>query len=194
MALISAFAIKAIFPSLKQTDVVFMMGDYLQVEAEGDSPITFIPPSMYGPPEFVHVDWKDTADPGLVIREHGPRQGGVAALGSGRHLLPPQFEAHSGLMSDLMDSMLPSGRQLKTDAHPLVEITFMRQGNRHLLQFLDLSGHADTAYFNPIRMTNIKVSVKGSFQSAHAIRSAKTIAINNKDGYASLAHSGTGGI
>ena len=55
-----------------------MMGDYLQVEPQGDSPITFIPPSMYGPPEFVHVDWKDTADPGLVMKNIG--QGKVAWL------------------------------------------------------------------------------------------------------------------
>ena len=32
-------------------------------------------------------------------------------------------------------------------------------------------------------MTNIKVSVKGSFQSARAIRSAQTIAVNNSNGY-----------
>ena len=40
---------KALFPSLKDTEVVFMYGDYLQVAA-ADSPLTFIPPSMYGPP------------------------------------------------------------------------------------------------------------------------------------------------
>ena len=174
---------KTIFPSLKQTDVVFMMGDYLQVEAQGDSPITFIPPSMYGPPEFVHVDWKDTADPGLVIKNIG--QGKVAWLpwDLGGIYYRHSSEAHSRLMSDLIDSMLPGGRQLKSDAHPLVEITFMRQGHRHLLQFINLSGHADTAYFNPIRMTNIKVSVRGSFQSARAVRSAQTIALDNSNSY-----------
>ena len=54
-----------------------MYGDYLQVEA-ADSPLTFIPPSMYGPPELVHVDWKDTDDPGLVIKNMG--QGKIAWL------------------------------------------------------------------------------------------------------------------
>jgi hypothetical protein len=55
-------------------------------------------------------------------------------------------------MSDLIDSMLSGGRQLKSDAHPLVEITLIRRDDRHLLQFINLSGHADTACFNPIRM------------------------------------------
>jgi len=163
-----------------------MIGDYLQVGAQGDSPITFIPPSMYGPPEFVHVDWKDTADPGLVIKNIG--QGKVAWLpwDLGGVYYRHSSEAHSRLMSDLIDSMLPGGRQLKSDAHPLVEITFMRQGDRHLLQFINLSGHADTAYFNPVRMTSIKVSVRGSFQSARAIRSAQTVSVDNSNGYASF--------
>jgi hypothetical protein len=60
------------------------------------------------------------------------------------------------------------------------------QGDRHLLQFISPSGHVDTAYFNPLRMTNIKVSVRGSFQSARAIRSTQTIALNNSNGYVNL--------
>jgi hypothetical protein len=32
-------------------------------------------------------------------------------------------EAHAGLMRDSIDQLLPNGRQLKTNAHPLVEIT-----------------------------------------------------------------------
>ena len=67
---------KAMFPSLKSTDVTFMYGDYLEVEGKG--PLTFIPPSMYGPPELVHVDWKDTEAPGLVVKEFG--KGKVAWL------------------------------------------------------------------------------------------------------------------
>ena len=85
-------------------------------------------------------------------------------------------------MSDLIDSMLPGGRQLESDAHPLVEITFMSQGDRHLVQFINLSGHADTAYFIPIPMANIKVSIKGSFQSARASGS-QSVTVNNSNGY-----------
>jgi hypothetical protein len=80
--------------------------------------------------------------------------------------------------------MLPDGRQLKSNAHPLVEITFMRQGDRYLVQFINLSGHSDTAYFNPVRMTNIEVSVKGNFHSARAVRSGQSITVANNSGYA----------
>jgi hypothetical protein len=175
---------KAMFPSLKETDVVFMYGDYLQVQAQGDSPITFIPPSMYGPPEFVHIDWKDTDDPGLVVKDLGKGKLAWLPWDTGGLYYRHSSEAHSRLLSDLVDNMLPEGRQLKSNAHPLVEITFMRQNNRHLIHFINLSGHSDTAYFNPVPMKNIQVQVKGNFRSAHALRSGQTIKITSNAGYA----------
>ncbi len=174
---------KAMFPSLKETDVVFMYGNYLQVKAESPSPITFIPPSMYGPPELVHIDWKDTNDPGLVMKNIG--KGKVAWLpwDIGGLYYRHSSEAHSRLLSDLIDAMLSDGRQLKTNAHPLVEITFMRQKDRHLVQFINLSGHSDIAYFNPVRMTDIEVNVKGDFHSANAVRSGQNVNVANNNGY-----------
>jgi hypothetical protein len=174
---------KAMFPSLRQTEVVFMYGDYLQLQAEGTSPITFIPPSMYGPPEFVHIDWKDTDDPGLLMKEIGKGQLAWLPWNIGGLYYRHSSEAHAKLLSDLIDTMLPSGRQLKSNAHPLVEITFMRQNNRRLMHFINLSGHADTAYFNPVPMRDIQVSVKGAFRSGRALRSGQTVAIQNNAGY-----------
>jgi Hypothetical glycosyl hydrolase 6 len=175
---------KAMFPSLKQTDVVFMYGDYLQVQAEAGSPVTFIPPSMYGPPEFVHIDWKDTDDPGLLMKDMGKGKLAWLPWDIGGLYYRHSSEAHSRLLSDLVDNMLPAGRQLTSSAHPLVEITFMRQKQGHQMHFINLSGHSDTAYFNPVSMTNIKVRVKGDFKSARALRSGQTIAITNNGGYA----------
>ena len=94
----------AMFPSLKSTDVIFMYGDYLEVQAKG--PVTFIPPSMYGPPELVHVDWKDTNAPGLILKDFG--KGKVAWLPWNRKSYYAQFQAHAGLMRDLT-TMPPHG-------------------------------------------------------------------------------------
>jgi hypothetical protein len=173
---------KRLFPSLKETDVVFMYGDYLQVEA-ADSPLTFIPPSMYGPPELVHVDWKDTNDPGLVMKDIG--QGKIAWMpwDIGGLYYKHSSEAHSRLLSDLIDAMLPSGRQLTSNAHPLVQITFMRQRNRFLMHFINLTGHSDTAYFKPIPLSDIQVRVRGKFTSAKAVRSEKSISVKNDAGF-----------
>ncbi len=175
---------KSLFPSLKDTDVVFMYGDYRQVKAEGESAITFIPPSMYGPPEFVHIDWKDTEDAGLVLKSIGAGKIAWLPWDIGGLYYRHSSEAHAKLMSDLIDSMLPSGRQLTTNAHPLVEITIMRQNERLLLHLVNLSGHSDTAYFDPIRMTGINIGVKGSFRSARAVRSGESMPVANGTGYA----------
>jgi hypothetical protein len=115
---------RSMFPSLRGTDVLFMYGEYR--ELKGSGPLTFIPPSMYGPPELVHVDWKDTSSPGLVVKAYG--QGEVAWLPweIGALYYRHSSEALARLMRDLIDRMLPRGRQLESDAHPLVEIR--RQG------------------------------------------------------------------
>jgi hypothetical protein len=177
---------KAVFPSLKHTDVVFMYGNYLQLHAESASALTFIPPSMYGPPEFVHVDWKDTDYPGLVMKRIG--KGMVAWLpwDIGGLYYRHSSETHSKLLSDLIDTMLPKERQLKTNAHPLVEITFMRQSDRHLLQFVNLSGHSDIAWFDPVRMTNIQVKLRGNFRNGRAVRAGHDVSVANEDGYAHI--------
>jgi hypothetical protein len=175
---------KSMFPSLKSTDVTFMYGDYLQVDAKG--PLTFIPPSMYGPPELVHVDWKDTDAPGLIVKELG--KGTVAWLpwNLGALYYMHSSEAHASLIRDLVDSLLPRGRQLKTNAHPLVDITMMRQGDRHLVHLVNLSGHSQTAYFKAVPMSQIQVQVKGAFSTAKAIRSRQDLAITRQGEYGSF--------
>jgi hypothetical protein len=175
---------KSLFPSLKSIDVTFMYGDYLQVDARG--PLTFIPPSMYGPPELVHVDWKDTDAPGLIIKQFG--KGTVAWLpwNVGALYYRHSSEAHAAIIHDLVDHLLPNGRQLKTNAHPLVNITLMKQGDHHLVHLVNVTGHSDTAYFNPVPMSNIQIQVKGSFRQAKTIRGVKELAVSSSGGYTSF--------
>jgi hypothetical protein len=171
-----------LFPSLKSTNVVFVYGDYLEVE--GRSPVTFIPPSMFGPPELVHVDWKDTDAPGLVLQDHG--QGRIAWLpwDIGALYYQHSSQAHAGVLRDLVDHLLPRGRQLTTNAHPLVETVLMRQGDRHLLHFVNLSGHSQTAYFEAVPMSGIRVRVAGAFAAARQASSGKTLPVARAGGYA----------
>jgi hypothetical protein len=154
----------ALFPSLKDTDVVFLDGEYL--ETGGVSPLTLIPPARYGPPEKVWTDKVESTKPGLVMAGSGriawlPWQVGALYY---RHSSPP----HAGLVADLIDRLLPSGRQLTTNAHPSVEITLMRQpaSVRTLVHFVNLSGHTQTAWFDPIEMRDIQVELSGEFKTA----------------------------
>ncbi len=175
---------KSLFPSLRSTDVIFMYGDYLEVK--GNGPLTFIPPSMYGPPELVHIDWKDTSAPGLVIKDYG--KGKVAWLpwNIGALYYLHSSEAHARLMRDLIDQMLPQGRQLKTDAHPLIAITLMLQGDHHLVHFVNLSGHSQTGYFDSLPVRDVRVQVKGTFHTARTVRSAMDLAIAREGEYTSF--------
>jgi hypothetical protein len=171
-----------LFPSLRETNVAFVSGDYMEVV--GKSPLTFVPPSMFGPPELVGADWKDTESPGLIMQDWG--KGKVAWIPwdiSALYYLQSS-EAHAGLLRDVIDRMLPGGRQLKTNAHPLVEITLMRQGPRHLLHFVNLSGHSDTAYFKPVPMADIRVQVEGAYTVARSVSAGRDLPLTRNGKYA----------
>ncbi len=172
----------ALLPSLKGTDIVFLDGEYL--ETEGPSPLTLIPPARYGPPEKVWTDKVETDKPGLLITALGagrvawlPWQ--VGALYH-RHSSPP----HAALVSDLIDSLLPRGRQLTTNAHPLVEITVMRQPARArtLVHFVNLSGHSQTAWFEPVPMNNIRVELSEEFRAGTVAGTGEKLNLSTRDG------------
>lgn len=165
---------KAAFPSLKDADLVMLNGPFTEVKTPGPASLTLIPPSMIGPPEFIHIDMKDTDTPAIVHRPVG--KGSVTWLPWNlpamyyRHSLP----AHAALFRDLIQPMLPR-RQIRTNAHPLVEMSLMRQGSRTLLHVINLSGHSQTGYFAPVPMTGISVQVEGSFQRARTLRAPQSL-------------------
>jgi hypothetical protein len=170
------------FPSLEDVDLLMLNGPFTELKADGPAWLTLVPPSMIGPPEFVHIDLHDTDVPAIVLRQMG--QGSVAwipwNLGEMyyRHSLP----AHAALFRDLLDRLLPQ-RQLRTSAHPLVEMTLMRQNGRTLLHVINLSGHSQTGYFAPVSMSRIRVQVAGTFRSARAIRASQRLEVQVNGGY-----------
>jgi hypothetical protein len=93
------------------------------------------------------------------------------------------LNSHAGLFRDVLNRLnLP--RQIKTNAHPLVEMTLMRQGGRTLLHLINLSGHSQTGYFAPIPMSNIQVQVAGSFKTAKSLRTPGNLPVKLNNGYA----------
>ncbi len=176
---------KGMFPSLRDTDLVMLNGTFTVMQGEGAAPLTLIPPSMIGPPEFIHIDMKDTDTPAMVTRTMG--KGSVTWLPWGlagmyyRHSLP----AHAGVFRDLVNRLL-AVRQIRTNAHPLVEMSLMKQGGRTLLHLINLSGHSQTGYFEPVPMTGIRVEVAGTFGRARALRSPGPLTVNRGDGYTAV--------
>jgi hypothetical protein len=157
------------FPSLNETKLLFLHGEYARLAPLEKPLLTLIPPAMFGPPEKVWVDKIETEIPGLVFAQRG--QGRVAWIpwDVGGLYYRHSSTGHAGLMTDVIDNLLENGRQLRTDAHPLVEITLMKQGKRTLVHFVNVSGHSSTAYFAPVPIRDITVEVAMEFARARAV-------------------------
>jgi Hypothetical glycosyl hydrolase 6 len=172
----------AAFPSLKDTDLLMLNGPFTELRDNEPALLTLVPPSMFGPPEFIHIDMKDTDTTAIVFRRLGKgtvtwipwNLGGMYY----RHSLP----AHAGLFRDVLNRILPR-RQLRSNAHPLVEMTLMRQRRRILLHLINLSGHSQTGYFAPIPMSGIQVQVAGAFKTAKTLRTPRSLTVKVNRGY-----------
>jgi hypothetical protein len=173
---------RAAFPSLLDTDLLLLNGPFTTLKTAAPRTLTLIPPSMIGPPEFVHIDMHDTDIPALVTERVGKGTVVWIPWNLGDLYYRLSLPAHAGLFRDLFDGLEPQ-RQIRTNAHPLVEMSLMRQGGRTLLHLINLSGHAETGYFAPVPMEAIRVRIAGSFRSAQTIRSPGALAVRAASGY-----------
>jgi len=173
----------AAFPSLKDTDLLMLNGAFTEVRDSGPALLTLVPPSMFGPPEFIHIDMKDTDAAAIVFKRLG--KGAVAWIpwDLGGMYYRHSLNSHAGLFRDVLDRLdLP--RQIRTNAHPLVEMSLMRQSGRTLLHLINLSGHSQTGYFAPIPMSGIQVQVAGVFKTAKTLRAPGSLPVKLNNGYA----------
>jgi hypothetical protein len=93
--------------------------------------------------------------------------------------------AHAALFRDAMDRLYPRP-QVRTDAHPLVAITLMRQNGRTLLHLVNMSGHSQTGYYAPVPMRDIHVELAGAFRTARAVRRPGALAVSAGGGYSRI--------
>jgi hypothetical protein len=126
---------------------------------------------MFGPPEKVWSDKVETTVPGLVFADHGRGRAAYIPWDVGGLYYRHSLEAHRGLVADLVDRLLPAGRQVTTTAHPLVELTMMEQPARRrtLIHLVNGSGHHDTAYFPPLEIRDIRIDLARDVRRAHAV-------------------------
>jgi hypothetical protein len=163
----------ALLPSLKDTNLLMLDGEYVELAALEKPLLTLIPPAMGSPPEKVWADKVETTIPGLVIAARGAGRIAYVPWDVGGLYYRHSSQGHAGLMADVIDHLLVprGGRQLRTNAHPLLEITVMRQPsrNRTLVHFVNVSGHSSTAYFAPVEMRDVRVELAGRFPTAMAV-------------------------
>jgi hypothetical protein len=171
-----------LFPSLRDTRLLLVNGPYLETPPLEKPLLTLIPPAMFGPPELVGADAKETDKPGLVLKSFGQGKAAYVPWDIGALYYRLSSPGHAGLIADLIDQLLPHGRQLRTNAHPLVEMTLMAQParNRTLVHFVNLSGHSQTAYFQPVEMRNIEVELAQDFRSARSARLGRNLPVQGR--------------
>jgi hypothetical protein len=77
------------------------------------------------------------------------------------------------------------GRQLKTNAHPMVEMTLeqQKQAGRTMVHFVNLSGCSQTAFHPAIPMSNIWVDVAGHFSSARMVSTGRDLPLTKRGSY-----------
>ena len=97
-------------------------------------------------------------------------------------------EAHANLLADLVDHLLPKGRQIRTNAHPLVEMTLMDQPsrNRTLVHLVNGTGHHDTAYFAPVEMRDIRIELPRPVRRARAVSLGRDLPVSSSGGSSSF--------
>jgi len=175
-------------PSLQDTELLFVDGDYAELAPVERPILTLIPTAMFGPPEKVWSDKVETRIPGLVAVDHGKGRAAYIPWNIGGLYYRHSSPAHAGLMADVIDRLLPGGRQLKTSAHPLVEMTLMRQParGRMLVHLVNGSGHQDTAYFPPVEMRDIRIELAQDIRRAHAVALDRDLPVTANGAYRSF--------
>jgi hypothetical protein len=74
---------------------------------------------------------------------------------------------------------------LKTNAHPVVEMTLeqQKQQGRTLVHFINLSGSSQTAFHPAIPMSNIHVEVAGNFSAARMVSLGRDLPLKKVGDY-----------
>lgn len=175
----------ALFPSLKDTDLLFVDGPYTEFVPPEHPLLTLVPPSRFGPPEKVFIDKVETDRPGLLLTAYGKGRLAYVPWDIGALYHRYSSDSHRGFLADLIDHLLPAGRQLRTDAHPLVEVTVMEQPaqGRTLVHLVNLSGHSGTAYHPPVEMRGIALELVGGWKTARAVGLDENLPVSRSGRY-----------
>jgi hypothetical protein len=132
--------------------------------------LTFVPPMIEEPVEFAHRDLRHTDIPALLAVNVGKGRVTVVPWDLGGAFTRGGLPIHANLFVDIVDSLLPAGRQIRTSAHPSIEMVLMEQPDRQraVLHLINASGQSKNGYYPSIPMHAIDIEVKGDYTHAKA--------------------------
>lgn len=184
-----------LFPETSRYKVIYHAGDYTALKPDPSASLLLIPPSQTGPPELAGNGMKVSDKPGLVMRKLGK---GTVAYFPWNITAQYSGQATSGILSlfnELIDHFIGKQRQVVTDAHPLVEISLMKNTDKNvlLLHLINNTGQLHGASNKLIPMVDINFKVRGKYNRIYSadgkpipskIEGAYTnFAINRLDAY-----------
>lgn len=143
---------------------------FIEYPADPDAPLTFVPPMIENPAEVSQSDLAHTPVPAVLLRSHGAGRLAYLPWDLGALYDRLALPAHAQLLTDLLDQLLPGGRQLESDAHSSVEmvLSYQQKTGRLMLHLINLSGQTQNNYMDAVSMGPIRCSLKGTYKTAKA--------------------------
>lgn len=148
------------FPSLAETDLVFLDGIYVDAEYAPDAELRLrlIPPGPFGPPERCALP-EPTGEPGLVIHPFGGGRAVYVPWACGTLVHRHGHANTSAFVADVLGchaGLEAVGGNLS----PTVEVTLSAGADGiHLLHLVNASGHRGVSCVEPVTMRDVKVVV-----------------------------------
>jgi hypothetical protein len=179
---------RTLFPSVGYTNLVALSGDFYEYPDDGHAALTFVPPALSEMAETAQSNMTESTKPGLIMKTHG--QGRLAYIPwdmPGVHYRQ-NFAAPAAMLCDLVDHMLGAPRQLKTNAHPHIEITLLEQPGqrRRQVHLVNATGQAQQGYAPPLPVHDIEIEVAGAWRSATSRSSGKALPVKVVSGRTSV--------
>jgi len=147
---------------LEDCDLLALLGEYLYVDP-GDAAVRclpLIPPMRYGPPEKCY--WETETDwPGMLEQPFGAGRTTYLPWQPDRFYYSHSLPEYRALLAGLAAHLAPQVRMITTGAGPAVEIVLRDQpdSGRRIVSLVNYSGQNGRAFFEPVEMRDLPVSV-----------------------------------
>jgi hypothetical protein len=151
---------------------------------EPGASLTFVAPMVEQPAEFALRDLKQTSIPALLTRQVGKGRIAFVPWDLGGFYARGSLPIHADLFCDIVDSLLPNRRQIRSNAHPSVEMVLMSQADkrRAILHLINGSGQSTNGYFEPIPFHALEIDLLGSYSTATARVTGVELKIVKREG------------
>ncbi|MBN2349791.1 MAG: beta-galactosidase [Bacteroidales bacterium] len=158
-----------IFPETSKRKFIYNTSDYTELKPDTSAPVLLSPPAMSAPPELAGNGITISNKPGLVIRKFG--EGTLAYIPWNITAMYNEQASSSIelLLNELTDYLLEDSRQVITDAHPLVEISLMKNTDKNvlLLHMINNTGQLHGSHSQLIPLVDMNFNIRGEFKKVY---------------------------